>query len=72
MPHPSWSWWLLVLVLPFTVLAAPGDLLWADEFDVAGQPDSEYWAYDVGGGGWGNWCVRLVPARCGIGGSETN
>jgi beta-glucanase (GH16 family) len=27
---------------------------WADEFDVAGLPDSTKWGYDVGGSGWGN------------------
>jgi len=28
--------------------------VWCDEFDVDGLPDSTKWAYDVGGGGWGN------------------
>ena len=28
-------------------------LVWSDEFDVAGQPSSEWW-YETGGGGWGN------------------
>lgn len=35
------------------------DLVWADEFDTAGLPDSTKWSYDVGTGcpdicGWGN------------------
>lgn len=29
-------------------------LVWADEFNYRGQPDSTKWAYDVGGDGWGN------------------
>ena len=30
------------------------ELVWSDEFDVDGMPDSTKWAYDVGGNGWGN------------------
>ena len=35
------------------------DLVWSDEFDVNGSPDSEKWTYDLGDGcpdlcGWGN------------------
>ncbi len=29
-------------------------LVWADEFDIAGLPDSTRWTYDVGDWGWGN------------------
>lgn len=29
-------------------------LVWADEFDYVGLPDSTRWSYDVGGHGWGN------------------
>ncbi len=29
-------------------------LVWADEFDYTGLPDSTKWGYDVGGNGWGN------------------
>jgi beta-glucanase (GH16 family) len=33
----------------------PGwELLWADEFDYTGLPDTSAWAYDIGGHGWGN------------------
>jgi len=28
--------------------------VWCDEFDVDGLPDSDKWAYDIGGHGWGN------------------
>lgn len=30
------------------------DLVWSDEFDVPGAPNSANWAYDLGAGGWGN------------------
>ena len=29
-------------------------LVWADEFDKNGLPDSTKWGYNVGGTGWGN------------------
>jgi len=29
-------------------------LVWLDEFDYTGLPDSTKWSYDVGGHGWGN------------------
>ena len=29
-------------------------LVWSDEFDYKGLPDSSKWSYDVGGHGWGN------------------
>ncbi|HTS44238.1 MAG TPA: glycoside hydrolase family 16 protein [Puia sp.] len=32
----------------------PYQLVWADEFDSAGLPDSTKWGYDTGGSGWGN------------------
>jgi len=28
--------------------------IWCDEFNTPGVPDPEYWAYDLGAGGWGN------------------
>jgi beta-glucanase (GH16 family) len=48
----------LVLSLSLTCLSAEAAddfrLVWADEFDYAGLPDSTRWGYDVGGHGWGN------------------
>ena len=29
-------------------------LVWSDEFDYEGLPDSTKWSYNVGGNGWGN------------------
>jgi beta-glucanase (GH16 family) len=41
---------------PKTVNDAAGDykIVWSDEFDTPGLPDSTKWNYDVGGHGWGN------------------
>ena len=33
---------------------SPWELIWSDEFDLDGLPDSTKWNYDVGGHGWGN------------------
>lgn len=30
------------------------NLVWSDEFDVNGAPNSANWTYDLGAGGWGN------------------
>ncbi len=30
------------------------ELLWSDEFDVAGAPNPNRWRFETGGGGWGN------------------
>ncbi len=60
---------LLVLALLFGPLPAFGtgtadagydagslsyELVWSDEFDTDGLPDPDRWAFNVGGGGWGN------------------
>lgn len=29
-------------------------IVWQDEFDTDGAPDATKWAYEIGGGGWGN------------------
>ncbi|MFY0672046.1 MAG: family 16 glycosylhydrolase [Bacteroidia bacterium] len=50
----------LILFLSISLLAnnlfADGceRLVWADEFDYDGAPDSKKWGYDIGGDGWGN------------------
>lgn len=50
-----------IFLLLFTVIAAAActqpskwKLVWADEFDYKGLPDSAKWNYDTGGHGWGN------------------
>jgi len=35
-------------VLPFD------ELVWSDEFNISGLPDSKKWNYDIGNSGWGN------------------
>jgi beta-glucanase (GH16 family) len=48
------------ILLAVLVAAASGasaqnwQVVWADEFDEPGAPDPARWAYDIGGGGWGN------------------
>ena len=46
------------------------ELVWADEFDYTGLPDTAAWAYDVGGhgsrdhqGGWSLLRTEVVPIR---------
>ena len=46
-----------------TAPLAPRKLVWADEFDQAGLPDSTKWGYDVGGNGWGNNELQFYTAR---------
>ncbi len=48
---------VLAMVLCTTVSSANAQtwsLVWSDEFDQAGSPDTSKWAYDIGGSGWGN------------------
>lgn len=39
--------------IPMTLYVAP-KIIWSDEFNVDGAPNSTYWGYDLGAGGWGN------------------
>src|SRR5688500_5947734 len=45
---------LLVCALALNVAQAQKKLVWSDEFNYTGLPDSSKWGYDVGGHGWGN------------------
>ena len=38
-------------------------LIWSDEFEVNGLPDSTKWAYDIGGHGWGNNELQYYTAK---------
>lgn len=38
-------------------------LVWADEFTTAGQPDAAKWNYEVGGHGWGNQELQFYTDR---------
>jgi beta-glucanase (GH16 family) len=52
----------LLSVMPFLLLLAAdvfaqskfSKLVWADEFDYTGLPDSTRWSFNIGGQGWGN------------------
>jgi len=44
----------LLLISSNISFAQTYDLVWSDEFDYTGLPNSSKWGYDVGGGGWGN------------------
>src|SRR5580765_6419002 len=54
----SLFFWLMFafLFMNFTTPHAPSawKLVWCDEFNYNGLPDSSRWNYDVGGHGWGN------------------
>ena len=38
----------------FLISAQTEVLVWSDEFNYSGLPNTDKWGYDVGGGGWGN------------------
>jgi beta-glucanase (GH16 family) len=38
-------------------------LVWSDEFDGQGLPDSTKWGYDIGGHGWGNNELQYYTAK---------
>lgn len=43
-----------LVITPFSSFSQTGKLIWQDEFDYNGLPDSTRWSYNVGGHGWGN------------------
>lgn len=45
---------LSLYIVPLFAFSQFDMLVWADEFDYTGLPDSTKWSYDVGGHGWGN------------------
>ena len=44
----------ILSLLCLTAVSQKRKLIWSDEFNVNGLPDSTKWNYDVGGHGWGN------------------
>lgn len=40
-----------------------GDLLWSDEFEGTGGPNSTNWIQETGGGGWGNNELQYYTER---------
>ena len=55
----------LLIVGAFTLLNAQvkRKLVWSDEFNYKGLPDSTKWKYDVGGEGWGNHELQYYTAN---------
>lgn len=55
----------VVVTPPTSVTTAPvaRKLVWADEFDKSGLPDSTKWGYDAGGNGWGNNELQFYTTR---------
>jgi len=49
---------------PAPAVSARSDwtLVWSDEFDRDGLPDTSRWNYDVGGDGWGNHELQFYTA----------
>ncbi|MEX0981310.1 MAG: family 16 glycosylhydrolase [Bacteroidales bacterium] len=45
---------ILLSALPLFIFAQCYELLWSDEFNYTGYPDSTYWTAEEGGSGWGN------------------
>jgi len=48
---------------PSSQPSAPRRLVWRDEFDRPGLPDTTKWRYEVGGNGWGNNELQYYTAR---------
>lgn len=59
------KWSLLPAALLFlgSLQAQQRKLVWSDEFNYTGLPDSAKWSYDVGGHGWGNQELQYYTAR---------
>jgi beta-glucanase (GH16 family) len=62
---------LWILLIAFGLLSAPEthaqkrewSLVWSDEFNYKGLPDSTKWNYDVGGHGWGNNELQFYTSK---------
>ncbi|MBS1564459.1 MAG: glycoside hydrolase family 16 protein [Bacteroidetes bacterium] len=65
--------YIIPTVVALFLLAAPDsraqtpavhrNLVWSDEFNYKGLPDSTKWSYGVGGHGWGNHQLEYYTAR---------
>jgi beta-glucanase (GH16 family) len=55
LPAVSFKCLLLLCLSTASVSAAPGDVIWSDEFDSGTYPDPAVWSYDRGRFGWGNY-----------------
>ncbi|MFD2936429.1 glycoside hydrolase family 16 protein [Spirosoma flavum] len=53
------------VTFPTSTTIVPGarKLVWSDEFEKSGLPDSTKWSYEVGGNGWGNNELEYYTSR---------
>ncbi|MCL4132631.1 UNVERIFIED_CONTAM: hypothetical protein GTU68_015275 [Idotea baltica] len=57
----DFDWWFILTTeaeVSDEFVSQYNDLIWSDEFDTDGAPDSAKWGYDLGAGGWGNGEVQ--------------
>lgn len=54
---------LMLAGIPFYIQAQYKKLIWADEFEYSGLPDSAKWSYDTGNHGWGNNELQYYTAK---------
>lgn len=54
---------ILFNILGFNLYSQTYSLVWSDEFDYTGLPDTLKWNYDVGGHGWGNQELQYYTYR---------
>ncbi|MBS1654033.1 MAG: glycoside hydrolase family 16 protein, partial [Bacteroidetes bacterium] len=54
MKHIFFIGLLSVLFQPLFAQQKKWKLIWSDEFNYTGLPDSSKWNYETGGNGWGN------------------
>lgn len=54
---------VLLLALPVGLSAQCYELVWSEEFDYTGFPDSKIWTFESGGGGWGNNELQYYKAN---------
>ena len=53
--NPALAWYhIFTTIQPTQDATDYTNLVWSDEFNTDGAPDSSKWGYDLGAGGWGN------------------
>ncbi|HVZ57230.1 MAG TPA: glycoside hydrolase family 16 protein [Chitinophagaceae bacterium] len=60
---PAIGWLFLLSAFTFPAHGQKYRLVWHDEFNYRGLPDSTKWNYDTGGHGWGNHELEYYTAR---------
>lgn len=53
----------IYLIPPSAIHRKDWKLVWSDEFNYSGLPDTSKWAYDIGGHGWGNNELQYYTSR---------